>query len=329
MLVFLALGGSLMLNVLQLAGTEGLSGGRGVVVTQVAAGDADQQIAVVPLEGEIDAIAADRIDRFLQRVEENPNVKAVVLEIDTPGGTVTASDEIYQRLLRYKQERKDKNRSDLVVVSMKSMATSGGFYAACAGDYIFAEPTTFTGNIGVLMPSFNFSGLLNKYGVEETTIVSTGATFKNAGSPYRPEQEQDRKYLQNLADHAFKLFKDVVSAGRGTRLTGKIDDLANGKVYVASEAKDAGLIDAIGYPHDAYDYAARTVGLKNPSIVRYQDPPPSLASLLPLLNSRSNAASANGGGAGGVTLNGINVNVGPETLDRFATPRLLYRWNGQ
>jgi len=326
-LVFLALGGSLMLNVLQfIGGTDGLSGGRGVVMTQVASGDADQQIAVVPLEGEVDGAAADRIDRFLERIEENSNVKAVVLEIDTPGGTVTASDEIYERVLRYKQARKEKGRSDLVVVSMKSMATSGGFYAACAGDYIFAEQTTFTGNIGVLMPSFNFSGLLNKYGVEETTIVSTGATFKNAGSPYQPKQEQDRKYLQNLADHAFKRFKDVVSAGRGTRLTGKIDDLANGKVYVASEAKDAGLIDAIGYPRDAYAYAAATVGAKNPSIVRYQDSPPSLASLLPLLGSRSNAGPASAaGGAGGVTVNGINLNVGPETLDRFTTPRLLYR----
>jgi protease-4 len=213
---------------------------------------------------------------------------------------------------------------------MKSMATSGGFYAACAGDYIFAEPTTFTGNIGVLMPSFNFSGLLNKYGVEETTIVSTGATFKNAGSPYRPEQEQDRKYLQSLADHAFTLFKQVVSAGRGPRLTGKIDDLANGKVYIASEAKDAGLVDAIGYPRDAYAYAATAVNAKNPSIVRYQDSPPSLASLLPFLASRANTAPASAsGGAGGVTVNGVNVNVGPETLDRFSTPRLLYRWNGR
>ncbi len=79
-------------------------------------------------------------------------------------------------------------------------------------------------------------------------------------------------------------------------MTGKIDELANGKVYLASEAKDAGLIDGIGYPHDAYAYAARTVGVKNPSVVRYQDSPPSLASLLPLLNSRSNAAAASAGG---------------------------------
>jgi protease-4 len=323
-LVYLALGASLLLNVVQFAGSGGAGPGRGVVTTQIVAGDADQQIAVVPLEGEIDAAAADRIDRFLDRVEENPGVKGLVLEIDTPGGTVTASDEIYQRIRRYKQSRKDKGRSDLVVVAMKSMATSGGFYAACAGDYIFAEHTTFTGNIGVLMPSYNVSGLMSRYGVEETTIVSTGATYKNAGSPYRPEQDQDRKYLQGLADSAFTRFKEVVSAGRGTRLTGKIDDLADGKVYVASDAKKAGLIDDIGYPRDAYDYAARTASVKNPSVVRYQDSPPGLASLLPLLSSRGAAAPASAGGAPG-----INLNIGPETLDRFATPRMLYRWRGQ
>ena len=240
---------------------------------------------------------------------------------------MTASDEIYHRILKYKVDRAAKGKSTRVVIAMKSMATSGGYYAACAGDYVFAEPTTLTGNIGVLMPSYNFSALMQKYGVEETTIVSTGAVFKNAGSPFKPEDARDHAYLQGLADNAFRQFKNVVTAGRGAKLASGIDTIADGRVYVADEAKTAGLIDAIGYAQDAYDFVAQAEGLNKPSVVRYQDQP-SLASLLPFL-MHSNVPAPSGNASSGVTINGVNLNVGADTLDQLSTPRLLYRWRGR
>jgi protease IV len=204
------------------------------------------------------------------------------------------------------------------------MATSGGYYAACAGDYLFAEPTTMTGNIGVLMPSYNFSGLMQKYGVEETTIVSTGATFKNAGSSFRPESPEEKKYMQDLADSAFTQFKEVVTTGRGSKLNGNIEDIANGKVYTAKNAKDLGLIDDVGYLEDAQKYAASQAGLTSPTVVRYQDPP-SLMQIL--MASKSNVPGALAAQGGGVP--GVNINIDPNLIHELTTPRPLYLWRGQ
>lgn len=319
-LLALVLLGSLGLNALiVLAAVFGSGPHDRLVTTTVAEGDAQQEVAVVPLVGDIDEAAARRVERCFNRLQDDKDVKAVVVEIDSPGGTVTAADEIYQRIRRFKRDRAAKGLPNQVIVSMKSMATSGGYYAACAGDYVFAEPTTLTGNIGVLMPRYNFSALMEKHGVEETTIVSTGAKFKNAGSPFRPETEQDQRYLQALADSAFTRFKKVVTDGRGSKLTGKPDELFSGRVFVANEAKDAGLVDDIGYPHDAYKYAATQAGLSEPNVVRYEEPAPSILSLLASGQVPSPKAAA------GVSVNGFEVNARPEMLDQFRTQRLLYR----
>jgi protease-4 len=207
---------------------------------------------------------------------------------------------------------------------MGSLATSGGYYAACGADHVFAQPTTFTGNIGVLMPRYNFSKLMDKYGVEETTIVSSGAPFKNAGSSFRPESPEEKKYMQELADSAFTQFKDVVKAGRSSKLAGNLQDIANGKVYTAKRAKDLGLIDAVGYLEDAQAYAATTAGLSNPTVVRYQDPP-SLMQIL--MSSKSNVGGALSGGGGESP--GVSITVDRNLLHELNTPRPLYLWRGQ
>ncbi len=323
LLLLLLLVGSLGINAMLLLDFGG-SATRSVQTTTLVTGSSDE-IAVLPLDGEIDAAASDRIDRFFDKVDESPNVKAVVVEVNSPGGTVTAADEIYKRIRRYKDDRRAKKRNDTVVVSMKSMATSGGYYAACAADYIVAEPTTLTANIGVLMPQLNFSELFDKYGVKETTIVSTGAVYKNAGSPYAAPNPEDQKYLQGLADRAFERFKQVVNEGRGGKLVKeKLPTVFTGRVFAASEALEAGLIDEIGYPRDAWYVAARSANLVGPTIIRYEEPKLSLSSLLPFVSSNARPATA----YNGLTINGINVNAGPEALDRLATPRLLYRWRG-
>lgn len=315
-MLVLLLVGSAALNLVLLASSLGSAGG-GITQQTLQAGGGRDKVAVVPLRGIIDTNIAAQFDRFLDTAEADQNVKALVIEIDSPGGTVTASDEIYNRIRSFKSKR-----SIPIVVSMASLATSGGYYAACGADYVFAQPTTFTGNIGVLMPRYNFSKLMDKYGVEETTIVSTGARFKNAGSSFRPESPEEKQYMQELADSAFKQFKNVVTQGRSSKLKGNMEDIANGKVFTADSAEKLGLIDKIGYLEDAQAHATTAAGLNCPTVVRYQDPP-TLMQLL--MASKSNVAGALAGG----DAPGVNITIDPKLLHEMNTPRPLYLWRGQ
>ena len=257
--------------------------------TVITSGDAKEIIAVIPITGVIDGTSEQHFGEMLDRAEKDTDVKALVIRIDTPGGEVGASDEMYHRLERFKETRKIP-----VIISMGSLATSGGYYVSCAGDYLFAEETTDTGNIGVLMPGFNFSGLMNRWGITDQTTVSTGTPYKEVGSPFAPTTQMGEEYLQHLVDGAFTRFKQVVSTGRGAKLKKTIDELANGKVYLAKEAKDFGLIDDIGYLNDATNYAKTAAALSNPQIVRYEEPTTLLKSLI-LGSSAAGPPVASGG----------------------------------
>lgn len=311
---------SLFVNVALLSSGDG--GGRTQQVT-LSNGDARETVAVVPLEGLIMEREKTRFGHLMERAENDNNVKAVVIRIDTPGGDVTASDEIYERILKFKS----KKPGVPVVVSMGGLATSGGFYAACAADHLFAEETTLTGNIGVLMPSYNFSKLMDKYGVEDQTIVSTGAIYKDAGSPTAPQTEKDRAYLQNIADTLFARFKKVVVTGRGPNLKGSIDTIADGRALLVDEALKDGLIDEKGDQDDAVNYAAKQAHLSRPMVVKFQETP----SIFDLFSAESKSLlpGAQSLGGGHFNVNGINVNIDPETFDRLRSPRLLYLWRGE
>jgi protease IV len=311
-LVLLLLG-SALLNLVLVAGS--LGGSSAAIQQQtVQSGGGSDKVAVIPIRGIIDTGTSMQFDRFMDMAQSDKAVKAVVIEIDSPGGTVTASDEIYNRIKAFKSKK-----SVPVVVSMGSLATSGGYYAACGADYVFAQPTTFTGNIGVLMPRYNFSKLMEKYGVEETTIVSTGARFKNAGSSFRPESPEEKQYMQELADSAFTQFKDVVTAGRSSKLKANLEDIANGKVFTAGTALNMGLIDQVGYLEDAQTYATTSAGLTGPTVVRYHDPP----SLMQMLMASSNVGGATARGEG------VSVTIDQKLLQDLTTPRPLYLWRGQ
>jgi protease-4 len=316
MLVFLLLLSG-VLNLVLIGASLGEGGG--AMTQTVKAGGGNDKIALVPLRGIIDANLSAQFDRFMDMAEADKNVKAVVVEIDSPGGTVTASDEIYNRLKLFKSKK-----SVPIVVSMGSLATSGGYYAACGADHVFAQPTTFTGNIGVLMPRYNFHKLMEKYGVEETTIVSSGATFKNAGSSFRPESAEEKQYMQELADSAFSQFKNVVTQGRSSKLKANMEDVANGKVFTAATALNMGLIDQVGYLEDAQAYAQSTAGLTNPTVIRYQDPP---SFMDVLLSSRSNVGSIVSGAAGEGS--GVTIKIDQNLIHELSTPRPLYLWRGQ
>lgn len=306
-------GFSLMLNIYLLL-FSGVVSGRGSTRSDaVVTGDPAQRIAMIKLDGVIMDNAYEKFDRLLTQIERERTAKALIIEIDSPGGSVTASDMIYNRLVKF---RKD-NPNTPVVAAMGSLAASGGYYAACGTDYIVAQRTTMTGNIGVLMPRYNISDLMRKVGVSENTITSTGARYKNAGSMFKPDDPVETKYFQELIDQAFVQFKQVVKEGRGERLKQPLDEIADGRIYMAGEALKLGLIDQVGYLEDAIAYTAGAAGLAKPTVIRYQDNP-TLSELL------LGAESRFGGKSPGVTLH-----VSPEVIDQMATPRLMYLWRGE
>lgn len=314
-LLILVLGCSLLLNfgLLLFAGmTMGGTSSRAQVILE---GDATQKIAVIPLKGIIADEEYQRVDRFFTQAEKDDQVKAVVLEIDSPGGTVSASDMIYHRIRKFKAD----HSGVPVVVSMGSMATSGGYYAACASDYIVAQRSTLTGNIGVLLPRYNMSQLVKTLGITETTITSEGSRFKNAGSMFKQDDPVETQYFQDLINQAFTQFKSVVNDGRKGKLARDktLEEIANGKVYTAQDAKNLGLVDQVGYLEDAIAYAAKTAGLSNPTAVRYQLVP-SLREMLLGAESRTQ-----------MSREGITLHLGAEMLDEMSRPRLMYLWRGQ
>jgi protease-4 len=209
---------------------------------------------------------------------------------------------------------------------MAGLAASGGYYVACPADYIFAQPTTLTGNIGVLMPQYNVHELFEKWGIKETTVESSGTPFKNAGSMFRAEKPEDRAYIQDIADKAFAQFKDVVAKGRQNKLKKPLAEVANGKIYMAADAAALGLIDKVGYLSDAYDHAATQAKLNKRTIVKYHDPPNFLDSLM---SGKANLAGAAGAAGAGhsIQINGVNIDAGD--LRELMTPRLMYLWRGQ
>ncbi|HEV2292386.1 MAG TPA: signal peptide peptidase SppA [Tepidisphaeraceae bacterium] len=305
---------SLAANIYLLLFSGLMSGGMSARQNTVLEGNPLERIAIIPVNGVIMTDGAQQFDRFMKLAEADKNVKAIVIEIDSPGGTVTASDEIHHRIVQFKTNRPGVP----VVATMGSLAASGGYYVACAADYVFAQPTTMTGNIGVLFPRYNISRLADKWGIEETTLESTGAPYKNAGSMLKPENPEEVKYFQEIIDKSFMQFKEVVQNGRGNKLTRPLSEIANGKIYLGPEAQALGLVDEIGYLQDAYLHAAQ--GLKKPQVVRYMNPPSLLEALAMKSNIGSIGASSNGT---------VNVQLDWQKLQEFTTPRMLYLWRGE
>ena len=318
-MLFLLLAGSVLLNLVFVGvGVFGDSFDHGVNQSVLMPGDASQQIAVIPIDGVITDATRAKLERFLRHLDEEKSVKAVVLEIDSPGGEVTPSDEMYTRIVKFKQD----HPGVPVAASMRAMATSGAYYAACGADHLVAEQTTITGSIGVLWPRYNVADLMNKWGVKDTTMISTGTPYKAAGSPFQTSDEKTEHYLQGLVDTAFKQFKSVVGHSRGASLKPGIDEIANGKAYTAQEALDNGLVDELGYLDAAVAWAATNAHLSKPMVVRY-DERVTLIDRLPFAQSQLGGFKSQG-----VNVNGVNVNVDRQVIDSLAHPRMMYLWCG-
>jgi protease-4 len=307
---------SIAMNIYLLLASGALSSGENVQQRVLVSGDPQQKIAVLKVDGIILSEMARRVDVVMRHIEADSHVKAVVVQVDTPGGDVSSSDEVYHRLLKFKEDKKVP-----LVVAMGGFATSGGYYVSCAADQIVAQRTTITGNIGVLWPRYDLSKLADKWGIEDSTVYPSESPYKPMGSPLRPMTPQEREYWLGLVDDAYGTFKNVVTTGRAGRLKASMDVVANGKAYSATEALKMGLVDQLGYAGDAYDLAASLSGATNKQVVLYEYSP----SLLEALGGRSDARLSFSGRAG----NGVNVNIDSRLLEQLAAPRLMYLWRGQ
>jgi protease-4 len=256
--LFLVLGlaGSLLLNAL-LAGSLQLTTADtdGRVQEKFYSHDrqAPEKVAIISVEGTIldtEGFVKHQIDRALK----DKAVRAVVLRVNSPGGSVSASDFFYHHLQKLRTERKIP-----IVVSMGGLATSGGYYVAMSvgdqTDSIFAEPATWTGSIGVVIPHYNLAEMFDKWGIKEDSIASH--RLKTMGSFAKPMTEEERKILQSLVDDAFGRFKSIVKSGRPKfrQSPDLLDKVATGQVFTADQAKQSGLIDQIGFLDDAVDRA--------------------------------------------------------------------------
>jgi protease-4 len=189
------------------------------------------------------------IVELIQRANEDSDIKAIVLRVDSPGGGVVASDEIHHALLQVNKP---------VVVSMGSVAASGGYYISAPADYIYANPHTLTGSIGVISQFITAEELLDEIGVE--VVVVTSGEVKDFGSYHRDMTDEERAYWQALIDETYDGFVQIVADGRGMSVE-QVRQLADGRVYTGLQAVELGLIDEVGYFEDAINKAADLGGI--------------------------------------------------------------------
>ena len=221
------------------------------------------QIALVRIEGVI--MDADEPVEQLRTFAENPAIKAILIRIDSPGGAVVPSQEIYDEVKKIRAEGKQK-----VVVSMGTVAASGGYYIASASDKIVANPGTLTGSIGVIMELPNFEGLMKKIGVE-STVIKSGA-HKDLISPFRAMGQEERQILQRVMDDVHDQFIQAVSDGRGLEKA-TVTALADGQVFTGRQAKENGLVDELGSFEDAIRLTGELAGIVGrPSVVEPSRP---------------------------------------------------------
>ncbi|MEZ6118145.1 MAG: signal peptide peptidase SppA [Pirellulaceae bacterium] len=264
------------------------------------------KVAVLTVSGVI-GMVDDYVKSQIERIREDDKVKAIVLRIDSPGGTITGSDYILHHLNQLTEEKELP-----LVASMGSVAASGGYYVAMAvGDQensIFAEPTTTTGSIGVIVPHYDISGLMEKYDVKDDSIASHPR--KKMLSMTHEMGEEERTIVQEYVMDAFTRFKDVVKSGRPKFRNDEValNDLATGQIYTANQALQLGLVDQHGFIEDAVVRAAELAGLDEGDykVIKYSQP-------LTLMDALTSARAPS-------TKSGTNF----EAALRLSTPQAYY-----
>ncbi len=231
--------------------------------------DAEAKLAVVPITGVIMPPLTDRVISMIDMVQKDESVRGLVLAIDSPGGLVADSHQIYHRLEKYRSET-----GNPVTVTMSRIATSGGLYVAMGSGpsgRVFAEPTTWTGSIGVIIPRYDVSVLSDRFGVSVDPL-KTGP-LKDSLNPFRQLSEQDRTVWKGILDDAFNRFIGVIAENRPRLNEARVRELATGQIYTARQALDHGLVDEIGYEEDAIDSLKAELKLERVRVVTYHARP--------------------------------------------------------
>jgi protease-4 len=246
---------------------------RETAVLEDAHGPADAKVALIDVRGTIIDAArpglfgsgANPVDELVARLkmaEDDPEVRAVVIRINSPGGSVTASDIVYTEVRRFADTTKKP-----VVASLGEVAASGGYYLALAADEIVAQPTSITASIGVIIPTVNVSDGLRRIGIVARSIKS--GENKDLANPLEPIRESQYAVLQGMVDDFYARFRGLVVERRPTLDTSRLDELTDGRVVTGAEAVKAGLADHEGSVRDAFDRAKHLAGITSARLVRY------------------------------------------------------------
>ena len=268
-LLVLAVG---LVMVVLAVGASGPSAQTAVYEEEYVSGAGPAKIAVVPVEGTIASadstvpgtqppVTPEGLADALLQAEEDPSVAAVVLEVNSPGGGVTASDQMHQSILDFKE-----SSGKPVVVSMDSVAASGGYYISAAADRIVANESTLTGSLGVVIPLLNFSEAAEKYGVTQKYVKS--GEFKTMGSSWNELTPEEREVFQSIVDQEYDEFVEVIVEGRDLPEE-RVREIADGRVYSGQQARELGLVDSFGGLDEATEVSQDLAKVEGATVVRY------------------------------------------------------------
>lgn len=246
--------------------------------TQIYQEGTGEKLALINLEGVITESDSSSTSMttynhraFLKQIEDafmQDDIKGVIIQMNSPGGGVYESDEVYHRLMELKAEYKKP-----LVVYMGSQAASGAYYIAMAADKIYANYNTLTGSIGVIISTYNYTQLADKIGIQDVTFKS-GAN-KDILNPMRPATEQEKTIMQELVNESYSRFVDIVAKGRKMDRN-QVLQLADGRVYSGNQAKQLNLVDELGYLENAIEGAARLAKTDDPQVILYENPIPNI-----------------------------------------------------
>ncbi len=275
-------------------------------------------IAVIDVEGMIygssfpqsELSPVSIISAKLDRARRDPEVKGVLLMVDSPGGSVTGADILYDQMRKLKEAPEGKP----VVASVLNIAASGAYYGICGVDKIMAHPTSLTGSIGVLMPLYDATELMQKIGIKEESILS--GDYKDTGSPFSDRGEdvkkRQRDMLKSIVEKMHSQFVETVADGRGLDRE-QVAEVADGRIFTAKEAEELKFIDAIGYESDAVEALSNIIDVQYPRIVQYRREVSLGALVSTLLRARSDFSG----------LEAIFTDKPP------LNPRPMYLWTGE
>jgi protease-4 len=256
-------------------GASGPGAPAAVYQEEYVSGEGPEKVAVVPIVGTIASadnsvpgtqppVTPEGLADALRQAEEDPAVRAVVLEINSPGGGVTASDEMHQSILDFRE-----SSGKPVVVSMGDVAASGGYYISTAADRIVANETTLTGSLGVIFQLNNFTELAEKYGYQREIIKS--GKFKDVTSSFRELSPEDREILQSIVNESYDEFVSVIVEGRNLPEE-RVREIADGRVYSGQQAREIGLVDSFGGVDEAAEISQDLARVDEAAVVRYVQP---------------------------------------------------------